>query len=175
MSEENSAPKKVQKIIEELTSRDERKVIGALKRVPHDGNHEVIIPMLQLLATQPSSDIQLLLEKSLYNLKDPNCVAPLIDSLRNDKLKSIRAEILTCVWQSGLDASNELEFLIELSIKEDFMTAVEVMTILDNMEGFQDDLLTNGIKQLDVALDNHHENAKLLGNIRQILVEKLLD
>ena len=102
-------------------------------------------------------------------------MAPLIDSLRNDKLKSIRAEILTCVWQSGLDASNELEFLIELSIKEDFMTAVEVMTILDNMEGFQDDLLTNGIKQLDVALDNHHENAKLLGNIRQILLEKLLD
>ena len=49
------------------------------------------------------------------------------------------------------------------------------MTILDNMEGFQDDLLTNGIKQLDVALDNHHENAKLLGNIRQILLEKLLD
>ena len=175
MTEQSNTSKKVQKIIEDLQSRDERKVIGALKKVPHDGNNEVILPMLQLLATSPSSDIQLLLEKSLYNLKDQSCIGPLIDALNEKELIPIRAEILTCIWQSGLDASEDLEFLIQLAIDGDFMTAVEVMTIIDNMEGFPDEPLTNSIKLMDNALDAHHENAKLLGNIRQILLEKLLD
>jgi hypothetical protein len=175
MTQESKTKKKVHKIIEELASRDEGKVMRALKKVPHDGNKEVIVPLLRLLATEPSSEVQLLLEKSLHNLKDPSCVAPLIESLKDEELSQIRAEILTCIWQSGLDASEELEFLVQLSIDGDFMIAVEVMTIIDNMEGFPDDPLTNSIKLMDKALDSNHENAKLLGNIRQILLGKLLD
>lgn len=175
MTEETKTTRKVQKIIVELSSGDETKIIAALKRVPHDGNYQVILPMLEILTKEPSSETRILLERSLHNLNETNCVAPLIDALKNENLKSIRAEILTCIWQSGLDVSEELEFLIQLSIDEDYMTAVEVMTIIDNMEGFPDDSLTNSIKLMDQALDANHENAKLLGNIRQILLEKLLD
>lgn len=175
MTKEKTPSKKTAKLIADIASNDERKIIAALKRVPHDGDSSVVKPMLELLATNPSNDVKLLLEKSLYNLKDPECIHPLVGGLKDEQLQEIRAEILTCIWQSGLDVSDEVEYLVSVAIGGDFMTAVEVMTILDNLEGFPDELLTNSIKLLDKTLERNHENAKLLGNIRQILLEKLLD
>ncbi|MEZ4721742.1 MAG: hypothetical protein R2813_07710 [Flavobacteriales bacterium] len=174
MSETNNS-KRVQKLIEELGSRDERKVIGALKRVPHEGSAEIIIPMLHLLAKDPSSEIQLLLQNSLYNLKDPNALEPLIAALRDKQLKGIRSHVLTCIWQSGLDASAELDLLINIAVEDDFMCAVEVLTIVDNTEHYSDDLLSGNIKKLDKAINEQADKAALLGNLRQVLLDKLLD
>lgn len=174
MSETNNS-KRIQKLIDELGSRDERKVIGALKRVPHEGSAEVIIPMLQLLAKEPSSEIQLLLEKSLFNLKDPIALEPLISSLTDDSLKGIRNHVLTCIWQSGLDASAELDLLVDIALKEDFMCTIEVLTIVDNTEHYPDELLSGNIKKLDKAINEQSDKAALLGNLRQVLLEKLLD
>lgn len=172
--DEKQQAKRVKKLIAELESREERKVIGALKRVPHEGTPEVIYPMLQLLHTQPSKEVQMLLEKTLFNLKDPNTLDPLINALSDPKLQSIQAEILMCIWQSGLEAQDHLSLLVDLAVEQEYMTGVEVMTIVDNMEAFQDAELSLNIKKLDDALKVKSDKSALLGNLRQILLDKLL-
>lgn len=174
MKEQPTSPQRVKKLIEDLRARDERKVIGALKRVPHEGTPEMIKPMLQLLATDPSSDIQLLLEKSLFNLKDPKAIDPMCAALRDEEFRGIRAHILTCIWQSGLDVSEELGLLVDIAISDDYMTGIEVLTIIDNQEVFLDDLISENIKKLDKATEQKSDKSALLGNLRQVLLEKLL-
>ena len=175
MAESQVDPKRIKKLITDLGAREERIVIGALKRIPHEGNHEVIKPMLQLLATNPSSDIQLLLEKSLFNLKDPKAIDPLLDALTDAELLGIRAEVLACIWQSGIDVSEHLSLLIDIAISDEFMTGVEVLTIVDNGEGYPDDHVTDSITKLDGAMVGKSDKTALLGNLRQVLLEKLLD
>ena len=170
----STSDKRIQKLILDLNDRDERKVIGALKRIPHEGSPEVIQPMLYLLAQEPSQEVQLLLQKTLFNLKDPACTDKLIDALEDKKLSEIKAEVLTCIWQSGLDVSESLNLLIDIAISDDFMTAVEVLTIVDNMEGYPEHLLSDNISKLDKALEDKSEKVGLYGNLRQILLEKLL-
>jgi hypothetical protein len=167
-------PKRTQKLIAELGDRDERKVIGALKRVPHEGSPEVIPALLSLLAAKPSKEVQLLLEKSLFNLKDAKCIDPLIFALTDKKLTEIKPDILTCIWQSGLDASDELSLLIDIAISDDFLTAIEVLTIVDNTENYRDELLSENIAKLDQAITVKSDKNDLLGNLRQVLLEKLL-
>lgn len=167
--------KRVKKLVSDLEERDERKVIGALKRIPHEGSPDVIIPMLRLLAKSPSSEVQMLLQKTLFNLKDQACSDKFIDALEMDELAPIRTEILTCVWQSGLDVSESLDLLIDISIKDDYMVAVEVLTIIDNTEHFPEHLLSDSIHKLDKVLEVKSEKTGLYGNLRQVLLEKLLD
>lgn len=171
---EKKQAQRLKKLIAELESRDERKVIGALKRVPHEGTPEVVKPMLYILNQSPSKDVQMLLEKSLFNLKDPNSIHPLIDGLSDPALEGIQAEILMCIWQSGLDASEHLELLIDIAIEKEYMTAVEVMTIVDNLEHYPDELLSQSIKKLDKALETKDDKSALIGNLRQILLDRLL-
>src|SRR5687768_2055332 len=115
--------KKTRKLIDELQSGNERKVIGALKRVPHEGSPEVILPMLYLFAKKPSQGIRILLEKTLYNLKDPAALEPLVGALKDKKLKGIQADILTFIWQSGLDASPYINLLVDAAIEGEYMCA----------------------------------------------------
>lgn len=173
---EDFAPdeKRTAKLISDLQDRDERKIIGALKRVPHEGSPEVIPAMLALLASNPNNDVKLLLEKTLFNLKDPKCIDPLMAGLTDKKLKDIRVEVLTCIWQSGLDASADLSLLIDIAISDDFMTALEVLTIVDHNENYPDELLSENISKLDEVLIEKSDKNDLLGNLRQILLEKLL-
>ncbi|MDB9701354.1 hypothetical protein OAA53_01330 [Salibacteraceae bacterium] len=175
MAESQTDPKRIKKLITDLEAREERIVIGALKCIPHEGNHEVIRPMLLLLSTNPSADIQLLLEKSLFNLKDPKAVDPLLDALTDKELLGIRSEILACIWQSGIEVNEHLSLLIDIAISDEFMTAVEVLTIVDNGENYPDDQLTESIKKLDDSIVGKSDKTALLGNLRQILLEKLLD
>jgi hypothetical protein len=176
MSQDTEKPigKRIKKLISELKSRDERIVIGALKRVPHEGSVEVIFPMLELLATEPSSEVQMLLEKSLFNLKDPAAIDPMMFALVDKKFISIRQHILTCIWQSGLDPSNELNTLIDIAINGDYMTGIEILTIVDNHDGFPDEDLNESIVKLDKVLLKKSEKTDLLGNLRQVLLDKLL-
>lgn len=167
--------KRTQKLIEALASRDERKVIGALKQIPHDGTVDVIRPMLSLLATEPSADVQLLLQNSLFNLKDAASLPVLIEALRDAEFADIQVEILESVWQSGLNGAEYLNAMVSIAVNNDYLVAIEAMTIIENSEGFSDEDLSNGIKLLDKALEKKTEKFELLSSLRQMLLDKLLD
>lgn len=173
--EETDKKRKITKLISDLESGEERKVIGALKRIPHEGSAEVITPMLQLLVKNPSPEVRILLEKTLYNLKDPATLEPLAAALNVEKFRPVQADILAFIWQSGLDASPYISLLVDVAIQGEYMTAVEALTIADSLEDFQDNDLTESIKKLDKATEVKSEKSDLLGNLRQILLEKLLE
>lgn len=173
--EETDKKRKITKLISDLESGEERKVIGALKRIPHEGSPEVITPMLQLLVKNPSPEVRILLEKTLYNLKDPATLEPLAAALNVEKFRPVQADILAFIWQSGLDASPYISLLVDVAIQGEYMTAVEALTIADSLEDFQDNDLTESIKKLDKATEVKSEKSDLLGNLRQILLEKLLE
>lgn len=173
--EETDKKRRTKKLINDLESGDERKVMGALKRIPHEGSPEVINPMLALLIKKPSQEVRILLEKTLYNLKDPAVMEPLATALRDEKFRSIQADILAFIWQSGLDASPYIQLLVEVAIHGEYMTAVEALTIADSLEDFEDNNLTESIKMLDKATEVKSDKSDLLGNLRQILLDKLLE
>ena len=61
-----------QNIIVDLRSKNERKIIGALKLIPHEGTPNMIVPMFELLLGHVSSEVKVLSEKTINNLKNPN-------------------------------------------------------------------------------------------------------
>lgn len=162
------------KIIDDLKSKNERRIIGALKLVPHEGSSEMIEPMFEIMLGHMGSDVQMLLEKTIHNLKDPNCIDPLISMLENKKYFDIQAAVLTSIWQSGLDVTEHIDILIDTAINGDYMTVIEVITIIEHLEFDNDAGLTSAIQKMDKAVEIKSETQVVLGSLRQLLLDKLL-
>ncbi len=164
----------INNLTKDLESKDERKVIAALKRIPHEGSSEMIPQMLNLVKSGPSDDVRVLLEKILFSLKDTACVPPLIEALQNPDYKDVRFIIIGAFWQSGLDVSEHLSIIVEAATTGDYMTAVEALSVIENTEGYSDRELAKSIKLLDAALKENKDSHLLLEGIRETLVDHLL-
>jgi len=174
MEELEEKGKVEQRIIADLRSNNERKIIGALKLVPHEGTPNMIVPMFELMLRPMNEEVKMLLEKTLHNLKDPNCVDPLISLLEQKKYCDIQAAVLTSIWQSGLDVTEHIEILVETAINGDYMTVIEVITIIENLEFNNDAGLTHAIKRMDQAVEVKSETQTVLTSLCQLLLDKLL-
>ena len=174
VNEEKERAKRIAGLIADLRSRNERRVIGALKRVPHEGSPEMVEALFDLYAQNPSREAIMLLEKTVHNLKDPNCVAPMIGMLEDPQYSEVHAKILSAIWQSGLDVSEHLLVLINQAVDGEFMKAMEVMTIVENQEFEDDQALTAAIKVMDQAVEVKDDKQDLMVSLRQVLLDKLL-
>ncbi|NQV53088.1 MAG: hypothetical protein HQ500_07880 [Flavobacteriales bacterium] len=174
MMEEKGRSKRIEEMIADLKSKNNRRVIGALKMVPHEGSPEMIEPMFALFSEIQTKDVRILLEKTLNNLKDSNCILPMVNILRDSKRPEVHKEVLNSIWQSGLDVAEELPILIDIAASGDFMTTVEVVTVIENLEFDNDTLLTDAIVRMDEMVQKQGEKQELLVSLRQLLLDKLL-
>lgn len=127
----------------DLLSGDKDRIVKAIQQVAHDGSPAVIHHLL--LATFKSGFPEALEEgkKILFNIKDPNVVGELLIALKGDEFVEFRSEIAASIWESGLNAEDRLIDLVEIAVMSDYMTIVEITTIIENIEsGFPYDEVT---------------------------------
>ena len=127
----------------DLISRDKDKVVKAIQQVAHDGSPAVIYNLL--LATFKSGFPEALEEgkKILFNIKDQNVVGEFLIALKGDEFVEFRSDIAASIWESGLNAEDRLIDLVEIAVMSDYMTIVEITTIIENIEsGFPYDEVT---------------------------------
>lgn len=67
--EEKGKSKRIEEMIADLRSKNDRRVIGALKKVPHEGSPEMIEPMFDLFSEIQTKDVKILLEKNIEQPK----------------------------------------------------------------------------------------------------------
>ena len=81
--------------------------------------------------------------KILFNIKDQNVVGELLNALKSDEFVEFRADIAASIWEAGLNAEDRLIDLVEIAVISDYMTIVEICTIIENIEtGFPYDEVT---------------------------------
>ena len=127
----------------DLVSGDKDRVVKAIQQVAHDGSPAVINHLL--LATFKSGFPEALEEgkKILFNIKDQNVVGEFLIALKGDEFVEFRSEIAASIWESGLNAEDRLIDLVEIAVMSDYMTIVEITTIIENIEsGFPYDEVT---------------------------------
>jgi hypothetical protein len=86
-------------------------------------------------------------------------------AIEDDKYKGIRKTILTACWQNGLDFSTFLPVFIDLVIHEDWETAFEAFTVIDNFEFLPGTEIINfSITKINEAMLNVSEQHKYFLN-----------
>lgn len=158
--------KKVLAIQKDLLSKDEKIVLKALKDVTEHGNPSVMPALIKATFLHGSEKV---LEKGkfvLFNLKDNNCVDGLFEALNDETYMEFHNVIAASIWEAGLNVDDRLIELVELATRKDYLTAIEIITIIENIEtGFPYEEVTDASltinEHVEESLDEH-KNALLL-------------
>jgi hypothetical protein len=145
-------------------------VISAIEKVKEKGNKLYIPVLFDLLNSSPEIEIETEIKNLLGTIKDKNTVNSFMRAIEDDKYKGIRKTILTACWQNGLDFSTFLPVFIDLVIHEDWETAFEAFTVIDNFEFLPGvEIINFSITKINQAMPNVSDQQKYFLN--EILVK----
>jgi hypothetical protein len=121
-------------IINNLSAKEEKKVFTALKQLRSHGKKEAIYPLIELLHSTESEEVKSEVTSLLFDLKDPDVVDELINVIEDDRFINERAMIISIFWQSSLDSTEHISTIVKQAIKGDYMTGIEVLSVIDNYD-----------------------------------------
>ena len=109
-------------------------VLSAIETIRVKGNKLYIPVLLDLLNTSPEPDIEKQVIELLGSVKDKEAVNSFIRAIEDSKYQKIRKSVLVACWENGLDFSTFLPVFIDVIINDDWETAFEAFTVVDNFE-----------------------------------------
>ena len=141
-------------------------VISAIEAIKKNGNKLYIPILFDLLNSMPEPEIETEIKSLLGNVKDKDSINGFMRAVEDDKYKPIRKSILTACWQNGLDFSTFLPVFIDLIINEDWETAFEAFTIIDNLEFLPgEEIIRKSVSKIEDALPAIGQKSYFLNEI----------
>ena len=163
---------KFNNIIKDLQGNDTQKVLTAIKQLRKSGKLEAIEPLLDVYLVNKDSEVQQAITELLFDLKAENTTQAIINAIENDKYFSIKTFLISIFWQSGLDASNHLSYLVQEAVNGDFNVCLEALTVIENFDAtFGEDEVNDLIFDVEETIDieENEEKQKLLISLRMVL------
>jgi hypothetical protein len=119
-------------IIRRLRSGKENLILTAIYHLRNRVESAVYIPeIIDLAHTIKNNEIRNELFLFLSDMKDASGIPYLIDAIRNREYQSIWNEIIAACWQSGLNFSGYLDTFIKIFLEEDYLTALEAFSVIE--------------------------------------------
>jgi 23S rRNA C2498 (ribose-2'-O)-methylase RlmM len=161
-------------IISNLSAKEEKKVLTALKQLRNHGKKEAIFPLVELLHSTISEEVKSEATSLLFDLKDPDVVDELIKVIEDDRFINERAMLISIFWQSSLDSTEHISTIVKQAIKGDYMTGIEVLSVIDSYDAtFQESEIEDLKVDLEEAIQlEETEKRNLLISI-QLAVDAL--
>lgn len=171
--------KKIEGLLTELASNDEKKQLNAVKSMKTHGNETVVKPLLIVLARTNSEVLKAEITTVLNTIKF-TAVPPIIASaLVDERFASIRQVLLASVWNSGLDYSPYLTEIVTAATKGEMMDALECITIVENLEQTptEDQLMEPLLVLKEYFVTNKAETGTKMDLLKEIavLLQKMND
>lgn len=141
--------KSINLIVKKLESSNKDEVLFTIKQLRNNGNPRILPFVINLFNSSDSAEIKSAILKFLGDLKNKNSTNEIILALKNEKYLSIRKDLLSTCWQSGLDYSEHIGLFVDFFISGDFGVAFEAFTIIDNFEDkYEAEIIDIQIKKL---------------------------
>jgi hypothetical protein len=134
---ENKKQLKIKELLLEVNSTDITRVKKGLNSLKIHGDNSVIRPLLTIIKNQDAEDEQINKEiwQFLNDLSDSSAAHEVIACLKDDAYSDLHSLLLHAMWNSKLNYGDFLSTIVAKAIKGDFMTALECLTIIENLEG----------------------------------------
>ena len=119
-----------------LFSANSEQTISAIQSIKEKGNKLYLPVLFDLLISNPEEEVQKEIYKLLGTIKKRDTVPVFIEALKEEKYRKIRKPLLTACWQNGLDFREYLPVFVQCIIEEDWETGFEAFTIIESMESY---------------------------------------
>lgn len=150
-----------QEIIKKLESANPILIKETLIELREQGDSDYIPLLFELLLKHNDTNIADTLKSFISDIKDSSIKNNLVDCLNNENFNKIKKDLLTICWESRFDFSENLSIFVDSLINDDFMTAFEALTVIENLSGnISDEEKSNQINKLKEAISTTDETKK---------------
>lgn len=151
--------KKLDVLLKDIHSKKDNKIISGIKALKVHGDDTVITPLIDLWNKGVSDAVENELSAFFSDLKSSGAAPTIMEVLKNKSYNAIHLPLLATIWNSSIDYSEYLEDFVHLAIKNDFMVALECLTILENLDGpFEEHHVLESEVMLREFAENYNEN-----------------
>lgn len=137
-------------IIKKLNSNDVALVKEAIEEIKREGDLTIVPELLELLLHCPNTEIVTPVTTLLSDIKDSNFKQLLIDKLASVTSDVGKSNLLRICWESAIDFSEYLDLFVDILVKDDFISALEASTVIENLSGnMNNDRIRQAINRLN--------------------------
>ena len=162
------------KIKEDLFSVQPTTVLNAIQQLRQIGTPVYLETLLEVLCITDNNEVRASILALLDDLKDKRAVPAILKAIKNRKCLNDREAIVSSCLKSGLDFSSHLEVFFAIFIEEEFLTALEAYSVLEN--NIPDIPITGTDKYLNFLLENMKQipddRKPLADDIRKMLEDR---
>ncbi len=138
----------------DLFAANKEKVISAIEKIKDKGNELYLPSLFELLANTQEEEITAEIQKLLGTVKSKEAIPYFAEALENEKLKPAQKSIIAACWQNGLDFADYLPIFVEIVINEEWETAFEAFTVIENIDRLpQPDVTEKLTRRINTALE----------------------
>ena len=165
----------------EQSSKEQLKIISdskdadLLKRI-NEFRHTKSAEVVKALLTRWSHSNDEQLNEALFalfrDLKDQEDLISILKAIENEGNLDKKNQLISILWLSQLDASEYLLDLVNLALNGDFMTVVEVSTVIESFDiEFSEDEVMECMYQIDEKLMdvNDEDFSSMLINMKDVI------
>lgn len=121
----------IKEIVKVLQSGREQAVIEVIRNMYNTGTVEMLPYVFGLFFTTHSESIRLEILNLLNNIKDNHASSYFTDAIMKYRGQEFFHQIVSSCWQNGLDFSKDIKTFIDLVIEQDFYTAIEAFSVVE--------------------------------------------
>jgi len=169
---ENS--KEIISILKDLKASDEQVVLDAIKRNRKDGNAKTFRALLDTLNETNEPTVEAAIIEFLFDLKDESSVDILIEKIEDNSMSFYNSFLIATFWQAAIDGSDHLSLFVKKAIEDDYMVALEVLTVVENFDSaFTNEEIVNCEADLDEAIsaEGMTDKRALLESLKEVIIK----
>ena len=118
-----------------LRSGNTAAIIDTIDEIREKGTLTILPEIFELLLDTEDDEVMDACTGLLNDLKEQEAVNYLLSALKNQRYRPIRSTLVSSCWQSGLDYSSEIALFTRFLVREDYATALEAFTVIENSLG----------------------------------------
>ncbi|MFT5337209.1 MAG: hypothetical protein ACJAY8_000951 [Sphingobacteriales bacterium] len=167
--------KKIQSLTSQLETGNEVEFNAALTVAQKSPNPAFIEPLIvRLSAEELNSPVYDTVYKTLGEIKMSAALPLFIKWLGQKEHSNIHQALLFFIWNSSLDASDNLPEITKVGLEGDFLTSFEALTVLENLEGpFEEEFILEALLTCKTYLSNNEPERNERQNIIEAIVRRL--
>ncbi len=127
-SEEN---RKNSELRNKLYSGNHFVIVEALREIKENGTINIIPCLFDLINENTSDIIKKDILRLICDIKEQSAAPALIEAISTRNFGEDTSSVIATFWQSRLDFSSYLPTFIKIFIKEDYQTALEAFTVIE--------------------------------------------
>jgi hypothetical protein len=150
-------------IVAKLLGGSDEFIIGALEGMRDTGELFIVEPLIDLLFSPRSERLKASVRGFIEDIKEQAAAPIIAESLRKYYKTENVNELVSVCWQSRLDFSQYVALFVEILCTNDYQTALEAFTVIENsLENVPREMLDEYSRLIHSQIDINPEQKRPL-------------